>query len=137
MRGTIIKYGVAMAAGVFALQWMEYQYTIRTLPTEGYIVVIAVLFTALGIWVGKRLTSRELAKPFEKNLQAIKYLGISEREYQVLELLARGHSNEQIAKGLFVSPNTVKTHLASLYGKLEVTRRTLAIQKARTLQLIP
>lgn len=137
MRGTIIKYGLAMAAGVFVLQWMEYQYAIRTLPTEGYIVVIAVLFTALGIWVGKRLTSRGPAHPFQKNLQAIKYLGISEREYQVLELLARGHSNEQIAKGLFVSPNTVKTHLVSLYGKLEVTRRTLAIQKARTLQIIP
>lgn len=137
MRGTIIKYGVALAAGAFALQWMEYQYAIRTLPSEAYIVVIAVLFTALGMWVGQRLTNRQPAKPFEKNLPAIKYLGISDREYQVLELLARGHSNEQIAKGLFVSPNTVKTHLVSLYGKLEVTRRTLAIQKARTLQIIP
>lgn len=137
MRSVIVKYGLAMAAGVFALQWIEYQYAIRTLPTEAYVVVIAILFTALGIWVGKRLTTREVAQPFQKNLQAINYLGISEREYQVLELLALGHSNAQIAKRLFVSTNTVKTHLVSLYGKLEVARRTLAIQKARTLQIIP
>lgn len=137
MGSTILKYGIALAASLFALQWLEYAYAIRTLPPEGYIVVIALAFTALGIWVGKRLTSPRPAEPFQRNVRAIEYLGVSEREYQVLELLAQGHSNEEIAKRLFVSLHTVKTHLVNLYGKLEVSRRTQAIQKARSLQLIP
>ena len=138
MKKTIVIYSLAIAAAAFALQWLEYQHFVRVLPTEVYIVVIAVIFTALGIWVGGELMGRgRAAGPFEKNTQAIEYLGISEREFQVLELLAEGHSNKEIAASLFVSPNTVKTHLANLYGKLEVSRRTQAVQKARALRMIP
>jgi ATP/maltotriose-dependent transcriptional regulator MalT len=64
-------------------------------------------------------------------------LGITEREVEVLELLARGRSNREIGEALFVSPNTVETHLANLYGKLDVSRRTRAIRKARALGIIP
>ena len=137
MKKTIAIYSLTIAGGVFLLQWLEYQYAVRVFSTEIYIVLIAVLFTALGIWVGSRLTKRGESKPFEKNAQAIEYLGISDREYQVLELLAEGRSNQDIADSLFVSPNTVKTHLAHLYEKLEASRRTQAIQKAKTLRIIP
>ena len=138
MKKTIVIYSLAIAAAALALQWLEYQYMVRVFSTEIYIVVIALIFTALGIWVGNRLTAKAVAPAaFTRNYQAIEYLGISDREYQVLELLAEGHSNKEIASTLFVSPNTVKTHLAHLYGKLEVSRRTQAIQKARTLGLIP
>ena len=64
-------------------------------------------------------------------------LGITQREEQVLALLAAGKSNKEIAQKLGVSPNTVKTQIASLYQKLEVQRRTQAVQKARELALIP
>lgn len=137
MQATIIKYGLALGAGVFALQWLEYQYVIRTLPTQSYVIVIAVVFTGLGIVLGKALTSPRVVTPFQKNERALEYLAITAREYQVLELLAKGHSNDEIARQLFLSANTVKTHLASLYRKLEVPRRTLAIQKARGLEIIP
>ena len=138
MKTTIAIYSLAIASAAFALQWLEYQYAVRVLSTEIYIVVIALLFTALGIWVGGQLTRGGGApKVFEKNIQAIEYLGISQREWEVLELLAEGHSNKEIAEKLFVSPNTVKTHLGNLYGKLEVSRRTQAVQKARTLRMIP
>ena len=69
-------------------------------------------------------------------LSTLEYLGVSEREYEVLTLLASGRTNKEIADSLFISPNTVKTHLASLYGKLEVSRRTQAIDRARRLRLI-
>ena len=128
---------VPAAAGAFVLQWLEYQYTVLRFSTELYVLFIAVGFTVLGAWAGHRLTGKSDAPVFQKNTQALDYLGISDREYQVLELLAEGHSNKEIASSLFVSPNTVKTHLAHLYQKLEVSRRTQAIQKAKSLQLIP
>jgi RNA polymerase sigma factor (sigma-70 family) len=64
-------------------------------------------------------------------------LGITERERQVLQLLADGRSNKEIAAQLGVSPNTVKTHVARLFEKLQVGRRTEAIQLARELGLVP
>lgn len=138
MKKTIIIYSLAMASAAFVLQWLDFRYSVRMLSTEIYIVAIAVGFTAMGIWVGHRLTERPVSVPaFEKNCQAIEYLGISEREYEVLEQLAAGHSNKEIAEKLFVSPNTVKTHLANIYGKLDVSRRTQAIHKARALGMIP
>jgi DNA-binding CsgD family transcriptional regulator len=138
MKKTIVLYSLAIAAAAFALQWVQYLYTVRVFSTEIYIGFIALGFTMLGIWVGHRLAGGSgVAKPFEKNHQAIAYLGISEREVEVLELLAEGHSNKEIGEHLFVSPNTIKTHLANLYGKLEVSRRTQAVQKARALAMIP
>jgi DNA-binding CsgD family transcriptional regulator len=137
MRKTVLVYSGAVAAAAFLLQWMDYQYAVRTFSTEIYIVLIALLFAVLGIWAGMRIAGGGPTQGFEPNAQAIDYLGISEREYEVLTLLAAGHSNREIGAKLFVSPNTVKTHLANLYQKLEVSRRTQAIQKARSLQVIP
>ena len=87
--------------------------------------------------MGVRLTKRRPAGPFEVNAQALSSLGISEREHEVLALLAEGLSNKELAERLFVSTNTIKTHLARVYDKLDVARRTQAVQKARSLRLIP
>ena len=137
MKKTLVLYSLAIAAAAFALQWLEYKHTVRDFSTEIYTVIIALGFTALGVWVGSRLVGGRAPDTFEKNTRALASLGISEREYEVLELLARGHSNKEIADALFVSPNTIKTHLGNLYGKLEVSRRTQAVQKARALRMIP
>ncbi|MBI1211631.1 MAG: winged helix-turn-helix transcriptional regulator [Alphaproteobacteria bacterium] len=134
---TIAIYGVALAAGAFVLQWLQYQYLARTMAPEFYVVLIALGFTALGIWAGNRLTPRTVARDFQRNEAALKTLGVTEREVAVLELLAAGSSNKEIARQLDISPNTVKTHIASLFAKLEVQRRTQAIQKARELKLLP
>lgn len=137
IRKTALLYGLALAAGAFALRWLEYQHTVRAFSTEIYIVLVAAAFTVLGIWLGRRLTRRRAPPEFEKNAKALDYLGVSDREYEVLTLLADGLSNREIAERLFVSPNTVKTHLMHLYGKLGVSRRTQALHKARELGLIP
>jgi DNA-binding CsgD family transcriptional regulator len=136
-RSTVLIYGLCLAAGTFALRWLEYRYTVRLFSAEIYIALIALGFTALGVWLGQRLTRRGAPAPFARNVQALGYLGISERECQVLTLLAAGLSNREIGARLFVSPNTVKTHLAHLYAKLAVSRRTQAIGKAKSLRLIP
>ena len=129
-------YGAILAAGSFGLQWLQYQLLVRTYPAEAYLALIALAFMGLGVWVGARLFRRAPQAPFETNTRVQETLGISERELQVLELLAAGRSNKEIASRLNVSPNTVKTHVAKLFDKLEVKRRTEAILRARELGMI-
>lgn len=133
----IIFYALVLAAIIFALEWIEYQYLTRAFATEFYIVLIGVGFTALGIWLGRMLTSGPATPEFELNKAALQTLRITEREYAVLEQIASGQSNKQIALELHVSPNTVKSHIAHLYEKLDVSQRVQAVQKARDLRLIP
>ena len=137
MKRVIALYALALAAGAFLLQWLQYKFFVRAFSAEIYIALVAVAFAALGVWVGLRLARRPASATFEKNAAAIASLGITQREEQVLALLAAGKSNKEIAQKLGVSPNTIKTQVASLYQKLEVQRRTQAIQKARELALIP
>ena len=134
---TAALYALALAAGALALQWVQYNYLVRTFPVEVYIGLIALAFAGLGVWAGLRLARRPAPETFEKNTAALASLGITLREQQVLDLLAAGKSNKEIAAKLGISPNTVKTQVASLYQKLEVQRRTQAVQKARELALIP
>lgn len=140
MKKTIILYGLAMAIFIFLLKYLEYRLLIHDLSTEIYVGIIAITFTVLGIWAGLRLTRKKVIVTngnFIFNENELQRLGISKREYEVLELVAKGFSNQEIADKLFVSLNTVKTHTSNLFLKLEVSRRTQAIQKAKELQLIP
>ena len=135
---TVLIYGVILAVAALALQWLQYRYLAQAYPVEIYVGLIALGFMALGIWVGARLFRKPAVSgpDFEGNPKAIASLGISGREFEVLELLAAGQSNKEIASKLSVSPNTVKTHIAKLYEKLDVSRRTLAVQRARELGMI-
>lgn len=134
---TILIYALALTAAVFLLEWLEFQYLARRFGLEIFITLVAVGFGALGIWVGMRLTPQAKPARFERNDAALKSLGITEREYEVLEKLAAGESNKEIARSLGVSPNTIKTHLARLFDKLDVSRRVQAIDKAKQLELLP
>jgi NarL family two-component system response regulator LiaR len=142
MRKTIFLYSISLAALVGLLKFLEYRYIVRALDIEFYIGFIAVLFTTLGIWSGYKLTKRKeviikvASKPFMRDEDMLEKLKISKRELEVLELIATGLSNQEIADKMFVSLNTVKTHLSNLFLKLEVKRRTQAIQKGKALGLI-
>jgi DNA-binding CsgD family transcriptional regulator len=142
MKRIIIIYGLSLAALVFLLQYLEYKFFVRDLSIQFYVGIVALGFTALGVWVGLRLTTKKVVTvhtvpDFILNEAELQRLGISKREYEVLELMAKGLTNQQIADKLFVSLNTVKTHTSNLFLKLEVSRRTQAVQRGKELRLIP
>lgn len=135
MLRTILLYGAFLALGALALSWLEYRLLVQRYSIEVYVALVALAFMGLGVWVGTRFR-RTPSPAFEPNTQVQETLGISGRELEVLELLAAGRSNKEIAKRLEVSPNTVKTHVGNLFDKLEVKRRTEAILRARELGMI-
>ena len=135
----VVAYGLVLAAGVMLLRWIEYQHFARTHPGEIRTALLAALFLGVGVWVGAQLFRDRPPRsgdPGDGNPAAQSALGISAREKDVLDLLAEGLSNKEIARALGVSPNTVKTHVGRLLDKLDARRRTEAIQKARQLGLV-
>lgn len=134
---TIAISALILAAGGFGLQWLKLSLLAGGLPFELYVLLVVALFTSGGLWIGWRLAARRRGSGFARNDRALKATGITGQELRVLEALATGRSNKEIARKMGLSPNTVKTHLAGLYAKLEVRRRTEAIDRARSLELIP
>jgi DNA-binding CsgD family transcriptional regulator len=133
----ILIYAFALALATAGLNWLEYRFLAKAFSAQIYLALVAVGFVALGIWVGHRLTPRSPAKtPFARNEAAIKSLGLTPREVEILEALASGLSNKEIARQFGISPHTVKTHVAHSYQKLGVDRRMQAVEKARFLALI-
>ena len=140
LRKSIILYGVAMAVLMGILKFAEYRFYVRDLSLELYLGLVAVIFVGLGVWVGRRLTRVRVIAPeseFKLNEADLKKLGITKREYEVLGLIAQGLSNKEIADKLFVSTSTIKTHTSNLFLKLDASRRTQALQRAKELQIIP
>ncbi|GGB80023.1 helix-turn-helix transcriptional regulator [Flavobacterium suaedae] len=128
---------------------MEIRFLIISHAQDIYFGPLAVVFTLLGIWVALKIAKpkKEVVvvekkiyipqkKDFVRNETALQELNLSPRELEVLELMAKGYSNAEIAENLFLSLNTVKTHSSKLYEKLEVKRRTQAVEKARKLNII-
>lgn len=134
-RLVLFFYALLMAGLVLILKIVEYKYLARQLNIEIYIGLIAAMFTGLGIWIGLRLIKKKKAIE-NMDPDIIRSLGLTKREYEVLQLMARGFSNQEIADQLFISLPTVKTHSSNLYTKLDVQRRTQAIRKAKEHQLI-
>jgi two-component system, NarL family, response regulator LiaR len=147
---SILIYGISMAALLFLLKWLELRFIIIDHAFEVYVGAIAVLFTSLGIWLALKLTKKKvrtiivekevpvhIGQPFRLNEEEVTRLGLSKRELEVLQLITEGMSNQEIAEKLFVSVNTVKTHTSRLFEKLDVKRRTQAIEKAKRMGLIP
>jgi len=145
-----IVYGISLAILLFLLKWLELRLIIFHNSFEIYILSIAVIFTALGIWLALKLSKPKIEtivvekevyvnrnENFVLNTSLISRLELSKRELEILGLLAQGHSNQEIAARLFVSLSTVKTHIQNLFEKLDVKRRMQAVEKAKRLHLIP
>lgn len=148
-RSTIL-YSSSLALLLFLLKWLELRYIIFGHSFEIYIGCIALIFTALGIWLALKLAKPKVTtvvvekevfvsppQNFVCNTAMVAQLELSRREMEILELLAQGCSNQEIAGRLFISLSTVKTHNQNIFEKLEVKRRIQAVEKAKKLQLIP
>lgn len=143
----IIFYGTALAVFLILLKWMEVRYVLVDEQLDTYIGLIAVIFTGLGIWLALKLRKPKVEtvivekevylNDFSINEEEIKRLNLSKRELEVLQLMAEGLSNQEIAEKLFVSLNTIKTHSAQLFEKMEVKRRTQAVDLGKKLSIIP
>lgn len=133
---------------IIGLKFAEYRFLIRSNSYEIYAGLIALLFTAVGIWGGSKFVRKKevtvikeiiinAPAEFTVNENNLKHFNISKREHEVLILMAQGLSNQEVADKLFVSLNTVKTHSSKLFEKLNVQRRTQAVQEAKKLGLVP
>lgn len=146
MMKTVIGYGLLGGALIALLKVIEYRYLLVEHSLDIYGGIVAAVFSAVGIWLGLKLTRpREtvvvkevrVAGPFARDDARLAELGITARELEILEAMAAGFSNREIAERLFVSENTVKTHAARVFGKLSARRRTQAVQRAKEARLIP
>ena len=141
-------YGLSGGILIVVLKLLEFRFLVVEHSIEIYIGLVAALFAGLGIWLGLKLTRKQevivvkevpvaAMQPFALNKERLRDLGITKRELEILELIAQGMSNREIADKLFVSENTVKTHSSRLFDKLSARRRTQAVQIAKELGLIP
>jgi DNA-binding NarL/FixJ family response regulator len=131
----IIIYGLILTFVAFGLTWLDYRFWMRDIGPEVYGIAIAILFAALGVWIERQRHTQTTESETGRNERAIKALGLTTRELEVLECLRRGESNKQIARSLEISPNTVKTHLTNLYEKLGAKNRTQAVTQAGKLSI--
>ena len=146
MKKHILIYGLLGGLLIVVLKFVEYRYLVVEHSVEIYGGLIALLFAALGIWLGLKITRKKetivykeisVTAPFAVNTGKLRELGVTPRELEILELIASGLSNREIAEKLFVSENTVKTHSSRLFDKLSAKRRTQAVQLGKELGLIP
>jgi DNA-binding CsgD family transcriptional regulator len=144
----ILIYGLLGGVLIVVLKLVEYRFLVVEHSIEIYGGLIALLFAVLGIWLGLKLTRKKevvvfkevmvsAEAPFALNEGKLRELGVTRRELEILELIANGMSNREIAEKLFVSENTVKTHSSRLFDKLGAKRRTQAVQLGKELGLIP
>jgi DNA-binding CsgD family transcriptional regulator len=144
----IILFGLAGGIVITLLKWTEYRYLVVEHSIEIYGGLTAATFAAFGIWLGLRLTRKQIVlkevrvpvpvgQPFAVNSRKLEELEITPRELEILELIAKGMSNREIAEKLFVSENTVKTHSSRVFDKLGAKRRTQAVQLGKEFGLIP
>jgi NarL family two-component system response regulator LiaR len=148
MRKHVLLYGLLGGVLIAGLKLIEYRWLVVEHSVEIYGGLVAAVFAALGIWLGLRLTRktetvvvREIVVPapvdFVRDEGRLESLGITPRELEILELIAAGLSNREIAERVHVSENTVKTHSSRVFDKLGARRRTQAVQLGKELRLIP
>lgn len=145
MKSAVAIYGVAGGLLIAALKFAEYRFLVVEHSIEIYGGLIAAVFSAIGIWLGLTLTRRDVVikeiparrEPFVADEARIRQVGLTSRELEILQLMARGMSTREMAATLFVSENTVKTHVGRVLDKLGANRRIKAVDAGRALGIIP
>lgn len=135
MKKTVLVFGSLIVALLTLFQLSEYTVISGGSRVEYVIAGIAVLFFSIGLFINRK---KAVPPTPEKSvdMQRVTSLGISKREYEILQKIAQGLSNREIAEALFISESTIKTHTSNLFTKLDVKRRTQAVQKAQALNIL-
>ena len=145
----IVCYSIAIATLVFGLKWLQWKYLIVDNAVDLYIGLMAIVFTTLGAWIASQIIKPktktvfvekqiliEQPKAFILNEAELNRLSLTNREYQILKLIAQGNSYSDIATHLFLSLSTIKTHVSNLYTKMKVKNRVQAITLARKMEIV-
>ncbi len=147
MRKHVLLFGLLGGLLIALLQLIEYRWIVVEHSVEIYGGLVALVFVSLGLWLGRRLTRptekvvvREVLVPapatFVRDQARVESLGLTPRELEILELIAEGLSNREIAERVHVSENTVKTHSSRVFDKLGARRRTQAVQLGKEFRII-
>lgn len=137
MKRTVVIFASLILALLCLFQLSKYSYASGDISIEIIIALIAIVFFFIGVYINKRSLNRGKQDSIAVDQQKIDALGLSKREYEVLLQISMGLSNKEIAEKLFVSESTVKTHVSNIFIKLDAKRRTQAIKKAKSLQILP
>jgi DNA-binding CsgD family transcriptional regulator len=148
VRKHVLLYGLLGGVLIAGLRLIEYRWLVVEHSIEIYGGIVAAVFAALGVWLGLRFTRhtetvvvKEVVVPapvpFVRDQARLESLGITPRELEILELMAQGLSNREIAARAHVSENTVKTHSSRVFDKLGARRRTQAVRLGKQLRIIP
>ncbi|MEM9299162.1 MAG: response regulator transcription factor [Bacteroidota bacterium] len=145
----ILFYSFILAVLIFGLRWLQWNFIVLDNAIDIYIGLIAIIFTILGVWIAsqsirpktqKIVVEKQIfiprSKTFTLNERALKKLELTNREFEILQLIAKGHSNSKIADQLFLSLSTIKTHVSNLFTKMNVNSRYHAITKAKELEIV-
>ena len=137
MKRTILIFAALIVALLILFQLSKYSYASGDTSIEIIIAAIAVTFFFIGIYINKKSNTQLVEKEHQIDNKRLEQLGLSKREYEVLIEISQGLSNKEIATKLFVSESTIKTHVSNLLVKLDAKRRTQAIQRAKTMRILP
>ena len=142
----LLVYGVACGLLIAVVELTEFRFLVVEHSVAVYGGLIAVLFAGIGIWLGATIRRRRSVVVVEDPPPSERFaldearraeLGVTDRELEILALIAKGLSNREIGERLFISENTVKTHSSRLFDKLGARRRTEAVRIGRASRLVP
>jgi DNA-binding CsgD family transcriptional regulator len=136
MKKTVLVFGSIVVAVMLLFQLSKYSVISGDFTLEFILIIVAVSFFIIGIYVYRKFYQKPMVIDKEIDLKKIKKLEITEREYEVLQLISQGMSNKEIANSLFLTESTIKTHVSNLLVKLNAKRRTQAVQIAQQLNIL-
>lgn len=146
MKQIVIGFGLLILALLVLFQLARVSRFRSELSPELLLAGFSLLFLGIGIYLSRKFFRKEVI--LEKQIivevpastaideKQLEKTGLSKREYEILQLISDGLSNQQIAEKLFISENTIKKHISSLFLKLDVERRTEAVKKGKALKII-
>ena len=139
MRSIVIGFGLLIVCLLILFRIAEVNFIQGNIKLEIIVAIAAVIFFFVGLYFNNRKMGKpSIEKPASSSIsyEEIKKAGLSQREHEVLVKMAEGFSNQEIAKSLFLSESTIKSHVSSILFKLDAKRRTQAIQFAKERKIV-